>query len=166
MSNTVMFPSFIQDTWTATRPRDVVVPCLESEEITSTAHVEQPVLSVTLTRLMALLSEDGRDEDGERGPAQAAFQVAFNLVAGAERLECALLGGSPSVDSEGGIRVTWRAGDREVRLVCPPDRGELSYLYVQSPDASSVSEGAIDAGTLAGKLAWVLGRVHAAQYAR
>lgn len=113
-------------------------------------------LAVTssVARLMELLAESGEDDYGMIGPVQHAFYRAYKLMSEA----CSLLGrdfpSSPSVDSEGGVRVTWRNGDRVVKLACPASRDKSAYIFHASPNGNSVCEN-ITSEYLANRLSWL-----------
>src|ERR1022692_2608080 len=72
-----------------------------------------------LSRLSELLGANGEDDYGVLDPTQHAFKNALDLVIGSDRFLTFSLPGSPSVDSRGGIRITWKLSGREIRLVCP-----------------------------------------------
>ena len=129
--------------------------------LTSTPHCVAPCttrLPLSLHRVLDLLGESGEDDYGAIGPSQFAFLRAFRLISSAievlgEDFPC-----SPSVDSHGGIRVTWRRGDRQVKLVCPATRETPMYVYYYSPSGNGLRNENITAADLADKLYWLINR--------
>src|SRR5271170_343760 len=103
-----MFPTYyIQSTWSATEVATPIafVRC-EAEVISSTeTGVRQLAFSVTVSRIVDLLSECGSDAFGEHSPTQYAFRTVLMLVQQAEVLLGEAINGSVSTDSKGGIRV-------------------------------------------------------------
>ena len=115
-------------------------------------------LPVSLERLLALLEENGADDYGAIGPAQFAFWRSFKLVADAIAIVGEDFAASPSIDAEGGIRVTWKRGDRTVKLVCPANREQPIYIYYASPQGNILRNEDITASALAGRLFWLINR--------
>src|SRR5271165_6268067 len=72
---------------------------------------------ISLRRLVDLLLDD-EDED-QASITRHAFKTAYRLIEDAESVAGRTLISSPVVDSEGGVRITWRHGNRQVKLVCP-----------------------------------------------
>jgi len=134
---------FFQNTFTTTRQRAATVPLR---------------LPVSLWRLLDLLAENGEDDYGAIGPSQLAFLRAFRLVAEALAILGEDFASSPSVDSEGGIRVTWRRGDRQVKLVCPARREASVYIYYAGPAGNGLLNQGVSAPDLAGRLDWLINR--------
>jgi hypothetical protein len=108
------------------------------------------------------LDEDGEDDYGKIGPSQYAFKTAFQLVANAVINIGRDVPSSPVVDSEGGIRVTWRCGEKIVKLICPANRDSAIYIYHSSPSGNSVRNQNVTAAALAERLAWLYDRESAA----
>jgi hypothetical protein len=111
---------------------------------------------LSIRRLVALLDDTDVDDD-QVGATQYAFKTAFDLVEEAEHI----VGGgglfsSPVVDSEGGIRITWRCGDRQVKLVCPATREKPVYMYHASPAGNALRNQNVTAEVLAERLAWLI----------
>lgn len=128
------------------------------DTLTSTPHCVAPCstrLPVSLDRLLNVLAENGEDDYGAIGPNQFAFFQAFRLVAEA----IAILGedfpASPAVDSQGGIRVTWKRGDRQVKLVCPSQRDMPVYIHYSSPSGNGLRNEGISAAELSNRLDWL-----------
>jgi hypothetical protein len=142
-----MTATFWQNTFTATLHR------------TSTDILQLPV---SLSRLLGLLAESGEDDYGAKGPAQFAFWKAFSFVSDAISLLGEDFACSPSVDSDGGIRVTWRRGDRIVKLVCPAAREMPVYLYRASPNGNSLRNEGVTTAVLAEWLSWLINRASTA----
>src|SRR5271169_2134313 len=115
-------------------------------------------LPVSLTRLLALLEDNGEDDYGAIGPSQCAFLTAFRMILDATAIVGEDFASSPSVDSEGGIRVTWRRGDRVVKLVCPATREKAPYIYHASPAANSLRNESVTVAYLADRLSWLINR--------
>jgi hypothetical protein len=134
---------YIENTFTATRQR------------TTTELLRLPV---SVSRLLALLKDHGEDDYGAIGPSQFAFFTAFTLVFEAIGIAGEDFASSPSVDSEGGIRVTWRRGDRTVKLVCPATRDKPVYVYCSSPTGNSLRNENVSPTFLASRLSWIINR--------
>lgn len=113
-------------------------------------------LPVSLQRLLDLLGEKGEDDFGVVDPTQFAFKTAIEFVLNAESTLDRSIKSAPVVDSEGGIRITWRSGDRQVKLICPATPSGAIYVYESSPTGSSVLNQNVTSATLAGRLLWLL----------
>lgn len=139
-------PMFTENTWSASdsEPADVLRR-----------------LPVSLERLAMLLDENGEDDHGKIGPTQFAFKNALLLVGGAISLLGGDVSSSPAVDSQGGVRVTWRRGDKQVKLICPATPDAAVYIYQASPEGNSLRDRNVTAGVLANRLAWLVNRVPA-----
>lgn len=154
-----MFPMYLsaQATWDGARPTEVFLQ--HQDAIQDEIGVQAGSKSRdSLLRLVDLLEGSGEDEYGEVGPTQHAFKSAYRLIDSAEKQIVANTTGSPCVDSLGGIRVTWKLGDREVRLICPATNNDAVYLYHQSEAEHLVSR-EVTAKLLADKLLWLLSGV-------
>ena len=136
-------------TWDGARPNDVFTRDQEPAQENESPQAD------TLSRLLDLLDEHGEDDYGPLDPTQYSFKSAFKLVRAAQRHMLERLAGSPSVDSLGGIRITWRREDREVRLICPAGRAEQIYIYQQSERRNQAIHGVTPA-ILADKLSWLV----------
>jgi hypothetical protein len=149
-----MFPTFLnaEATWNST-PSQTLLAHHESIEAQGAAASTSVV--DTQARLLDLLGDRGEDDYGPLDPTQHAFLSAFRLARDAQRHMTLRVAGSPSVDSRGGIRVTWRKEGREIRLICPSDRTEEVYIYEQSERRNRVIHG-VTAPILAGKLSWLV----------
>jgi hypothetical protein len=134
---------FHENTFTATRQQTAI---------------EILKLPVSLSRLLTLLEDNGEDDYGVIGPSQFAFLKAFRMVADAISIAGEDFASSPSVDSEGGIRVTWRRGDRTVKLICPATRDKPVYVYYSSPAGNSLLTENVNASLLAGRFLWLINR--------
>jgi hypothetical protein len=110
---------------------------------------------ISIRRLVALL-DDSDDDEGRVTATQYAFKTAFDLVEEAEHLVGGGLVSSPVVDSEGGIRVTWRRGDKQVKLVCPATREAPVYMYYAFPEGNDLRNQNVTAAVLAERLAWLI----------
>lgn len=128
----VMFPTFILQEWSGTLPSAHARSIREIEFICQSVQTDAPESSwaLTMERLVALLDEDEDDEYGVLAPTPTAFQTALKLVRGAQALASAPVAPASVVtDSSGGVRLTWRVGLSEVRLVCPASADEHVYSY-------------------------------------
>lgn len=154
-----MFPTFTSNNWTATA-------CLVASHVDQAGVESHPRRAATpnivesLSRLVDLLEENGEDDYGKTGPTQFAFMTAYRMVERAETLTGLGLPLSPTVDSQGGIRISWRQGDKQVKLVCPatPESQMYIYHYQSSTDASSVRNQNVTAEALAERLSWLTNR--------
>ena len=115
-------------------------------------------LPVSLLRILNLLAESGEDDYGAIGPSQFAFLTAFRMVADAIGILGEDFACSAAVDSHGGVRVEWRKGDRQVKLVCPATRESPVYIYQASPAGNSIRNQGVTSAALAGWLSWVINR--------
>jgi hypothetical protein len=113
-------------------------------------------VSVSLQRLTDLLDESGEDDFGVSGPTQFAFKNALNLVTRAESRLDRKVKSTPILDSEGGISVTWRHGDRQVKLACPATPESAPFIYIRSPEGSRLDRKDVTDVGLAAHLAWLL----------
>jgi hypothetical protein len=113
--------------------------------------------SLSIRRLTELLDDSDKDEDSI-GVTQYAFKNALDLVEEAEHLAGGDLISSPVIDSEGGVRITWRSGHRQVKLVCPSSRETPVYIYWASPEGNDLQNHNITAAVLAEKLTWLTSR--------
>lgn len=112
-------------------------------------------ISVSLERLFELLEERGNDDHGAVDPTQYAFKTASQLVLKAECKLIREVKSSPVVDSEGGIRVTWKSGNKQVKLVCPAASNAPIYIYQSSPARSIVYNQDVTFNLLADRLSWL-----------
>jgi hypothetical protein len=150
-----MFPMFLnlQNNWNGTKPSEVF---LESYLLQQNQGIEEVApFSESLTRLYELLTQNGEDDYGILGPSQLAFHSAFGLVARAEKLMTTRMSGSPSVDSTGGIRMTWRYLGNEIRLVCPSTNAQKTYIYQQAGNTQRETMHNVTPALLAEKLTWL-----------
>jgi hypothetical protein len=137
------------------------LPLMWKDTSTGTRHTISPCapfISVSINRLVDLLAENGEDDYGKKGPAQFAFWHAFKIMAGAVEILGEDFACSPSVDSSGGIRITWRRGDRQVKLVCPSTHDLPIYIYHSSPAGNGLQNSNVGPGDLARKLDWLINR--------
>jgi hypothetical protein len=158
-----MFPTFLPD-WTATKP----AAASYIDRVGMAAHPRAAAVCQgdSLSRLVDLLDEDAEDDYGRLGPTQYAFKTASRMVKRAELLCGGMLCSSPAVDSEGGIRVSWRQGDRQVKLICPANADGQMYIYHHdaSTNDSTVRNQNVTAEALAETLSWMSSREQ--QFAR
>jgi len=153
-----MFPTFLRYDWDATSsPAAIVSAQLKAENITDVSANSQP-WSTTVSRIVDLLELEQEDDYGVLSPTQHSFKKALTMVAAAERQLSNPPIGSATTDSEGGIRVTWRIGDREVRFVCPATNARPVYIYVGGPDHSNVMNENVTSAALTERLCWLTNR--------
>src|SRR6266511_4235676 len=109
---------------------------------------------VTAERLVALWQEE--DDDGLL-PTSYSFSRTWELVIGAARhLSTGLPKGWPSLGHDGGIRIEWLDGSRQIRLIVPPNETGREYIYFQEGDNHAV-EARVSPAILAGWLRWLTG---------
>jgi hypothetical protein len=153
-----MFPTYASmDLWTsAIGNQATIVACREAEEIGSNCSISGGA-SVTEGRLIDLLEETGNDDYGQIGPDQISFGTVLKLVKTAESMVVTgtAPSGSPSVDSRGGIRITWRNGEKEIRLICSPDNPRSVYLYLEGPNMEAEIQEAATGQTLSDSFSWL-----------
>ena len=139
----LQFPSFTRNTWSSSSAEPAPVSRL---------------VEVSIARLLCLLEENGDDDFGKIGPTQFAFKNALALVVKAISILGEDIPSSPVVDSQGGIRVAWRCGSRQVKLVCPATRDSAIYIYQSGPQGNSIRDQNVTAVALAERLAWLIDR--------
>ena len=135
------------------------------KKASETHRIESAEIStapISLLRLVKLFAgdEDGDKEDdyGAITPTTFAFSTAARLIQGAIKILGNDIASSPVVDSQGGIRVTWRCGDRQVKLVCPATNDAPLYIYQSSATGNSVQDQNVTAEALAARLSLLTGR--------
>ncbi len=123
---------------------------------------ERAAVPLSILRLVNLLdgNEDGEKEDdyGAIIPSMFAFETALGLVRGAIKILGEDVVSSSVVDSQGGIRTTWKRGGRQVKLICPATREAPLYIYQSSDTGNSVQNQNITAEALAARLSVLIGR--------
>jgi len=84
-------------------------------------------------RLVDLVREPEFDEEGYRlQPTDYSFQSALNILSVIALLRDGKVPkAAVSTDTMGGIRVQWRKGSRQLRLIFPAEKTGYSYLYQQ-----------------------------------
>jgi hypothetical protein len=112
--------------------------------------------SVSFQRLFELLDERGEDDHGKMDPSQHAFKNACILALTAEEMLGRDIKCAPVVDSEGGIRITWRSRDKQVKLVCPATPKSPIYIYESSPKGNTIYNKDVTSLALARRLSWLL----------
>jgi hypothetical protein len=143
----IPLPPFTENTWSASNPKKASVLFK---------------LPISLSRLLALLDENGEDDYGQIGPSQFAFKTAYLIVFHAiillgEDLPCA-----PVVDAEGGVRVTWTRYNKQIKLICPSAKNASVYIYQSSPAGTSLRNQNVTPSVLADRLSWLITRESAA----
>ena len=111
--------------------------------------------AVLLARLRALLRQEDSDEFGVLKPTDYAFDLATGLVQEASTLGPTMPKGSVATDSQGGVRITWFRGDREVELVCPAGPDSSPYIYHEAGSDYALHEDA-SGRALASWLRWLV----------
>ncbi len=102
------------------------------------------------------LRKDDYDEDF-LAPTEHAYTSARNfMLAAFESLEYALPIPFYVPDGEGGIRVEWVNGTRELGLICAASESRESYLYHEDGDVYDVDEPVTDT-ILISRLRWLIG---------
>lgn len=116
-----------------------------------------PEYWVTVRRVRELLSEPEADEDDTpTRPTEYAFDIVTGLLkTAAQWLPEDFPRGSASVGDDGGVRVTWSGGAKEVRLVCGGSETDRSYLYFESDDGYGIEDN-MSADHLASYLRWLV----------
>jgi hypothetical protein len=99
--------------------------------------VASPELEDLHAELWGVMTSDEYDEEFIR-PTWDAFTKAVRLVSHAARDLGDLPPGSAAPDGEGGLRLHWEAGDRNVRLVIPGLPRKHSYIYYEDPSEHAV----------------------------
>lgn len=106
-------------------------------------------LVIVLERLYSL------KEDDDELPTESAFAKTCDLVIRANSLmQGDFPRGTPSVEEDRGIRIEWRRGPREVKLIIAPQNGGLEYIYQENSGAHSLDKNVIPAA-LARWLDWL-----------
>lgn len=103
---------------------------------------DDPQISHRLKLLSGLneLRRDDYDEDF-LAPTEHAYTSALNfMIAAFESLKYALPIPFYVPDGEGGIRIEWVKGARELRLICPASESREPYLYYEDGDEYAVDE--------------------------
>jgi hypothetical protein len=123
---------------------------------------ERAAAALSILRLVNLLdgNGDGETEDdyGAIIPSMFAFETAVGLVRGAIKIMGEDVISSPVVDSQGGIRVTWRRGGGQVKLICPATKEGPLYIYQSSSEGNSVQDQNVTAEALAARLSLLTDR--------
>jgi hypothetical protein len=143
------------------------VPRSRSIESNAAVVAERALTPISLLRLVRLLGGDAdgdREEDdyGAITPSLLAFTTAAKLLQGAIKIMGEDVGSWPVVDSRGGIRITWRRGDRQVKLICPATSDAPPYIYQSHEDGSTIQNQNVTAEALAARLTLLTRREHEA----
>jgi hypothetical protein len=96
-------------------------------------------------------------EDGDEPISQQALDIAlFTTESAFVKLRDIWKTPRIATDGGGGLRLTWRKGERELRAVIPADTSRSRYLYVeQGSDHHTVKN--FTSMTLCDKVEWLLG---------
>jgi hypothetical protein len=62
-----------------------------------------------------------------------------------------------ATDGGGGVRLTWRSGEKELRAVFPADARRMQYLYIERGDWHSMIKN-FTAATLCNQFEWLLSK--------
>ena len=99
------------------------------------------------------LRENSEDED-DVAPSDACFDTIFSLIdMTAQKLGLRFPRGSASVGPGPSIRITWKTGEREVRLAASDNPGG-SYVYLDSGERYALSR-KLNADALISHLQWL-----------
>ena len=135
---------------------------MKTEAVGVGEKAERAAAPLSILRLVNLLdgNGDGEKEDdyGAIIPSMFAFETAVGFVRDTMKLLGEDVVSSPVVDSQGGIRVTWRRGGRQVKLICPATKEGSLYIYQSSADGNSVQNQNVTAEALAARLSVLIGR--------
>jgi hypothetical protein len=112
-------------------------------------------ISLSFQRLLDLLGERGKDDYGSIDPTQYAFKTASEFVLASEYMLGLGIRSSPVVDSQGGIRITWRNASKQIKLVCPATSSDPIYIYESSPRGSTIYNKEVNHIKLAERLSWL-----------
>ena len=118
---------------------------------------DDPQISHRLKLLSGLdeLRKDDYDEDF-LAPTEHAHTRARNfMLAAFESLEHALPTPFYVPDGEGGIRMEWINGTRELGLICPASESREPYLYHEDGDEYGIDEQLTDS-VLNERLSWLI----------
>lgn len=119
---------------------------------------DDPKIAHRLKLLSGLneLRKDDYDEDF-LAPTEYAYKRARNfMLAALETLEYALPIPFYVPDGEGGIRIEWVNGTRELGLICAASKSRESYLYHEDEAVYGVDEPLTDA-IFINRLRWLIG---------
>lgn len=112
-----------------------------------------------LSRLTELRREGETDEFGIQRATYHSYHTAMSLVSqAAEDFGADFPLGSASVDSEGGIRVTWFNVSLQVGLVCPAQPEASPFIYHESGSEYDLEE-RVGARALSHWLRWLNGQL-------
>lgn len=111
-------------------------------------------LQRTLRSVEDLMSEAEEDEYGPARPTEFAHRFAISLLRRAASLLSSFPAGSACTDVDAGIRITWREGERQVRLVLAPAPDGRSYVYMQDAQHPQIT-GVVTYDSVAGVLCWL-----------
>ena len=115
-----------------------------AEALTSRDYV------ITLKRIEELRDE----EDEEDRPSEYAYKRALDLLRQtAKELRLDFRRAHVCIGPDGGLRITWSSGAREVRLICGAGPTSKTYIYHESPGAHDV-EYSVNAPALTRYLRW------------
>ena len=108
-------------------------------------------LVIVLERLYALKEDE---DDNELPTATAYTKICDLLIRANSLMQLDFPRGTPSVEEDRGIRIEWRRGPREVKLVVAPQSGGLEYVY-QAENASHSLDKNVTPAVLAHWLDWL-----------
>lgn len=110
------------------------------------------VNKVRIEQLHDLVSGLSHEEDEEDRPSEYSLNTFNQLI----RETCERLNGTiprPVIipDSEHGIRIAWKVGEQEVRVVVPESQNRRAYIYFRRGNHSEIDE-TLSANILAARL--------------
>jgi len=135
---------------------EITLPSAMKDDSGGTCGVFGSDYWTTRDRVEQLAREPETDEDLPEYPTDEAVGWAIGLLSTAGQI----LGenfprGSAAVGEDGGVRITWSRGDKEVRLVCGGTRENRSYIYFEDGPVYGVDD-VVTGMRLAEFLMWLI----------
>lgn len=127
------------------------------ESLSSQPATNDPFISyyTRLTDGLAELRNESYDEDFI-APSAYAYECARDFMFAAfNSFGCKLPVPFYVPDGEGGIRIEWEQGARELRLICPASDSQSPYLYHEEGSDYEVDEQVTDS-VLRERLRWLI----------
>lgn len=113
-------------------------------------------ISAMLTSIREIMSEELEECDIRRPTPHSLLRVLSILLPANQMMLGELPRGAVASDTEGGIRIEWRSGEKEVRLVVSDAERQESYIYYEEGDEYDIETNP-ESGTLANWLRWLIG---------
>jgi hypothetical protein len=134
---------------------------LESDKVTQTGQLWSSwVSSAANESFLAFCTEvlqfNNEDEDDQiaQNARDAALAIAENAYT---KLPQKWRTPRVATDGGGGVRLTWKSGEKELRAVFPADTRRMQYLYVEQGEQHSMIKN-FTAATLCDKFEWLLSK--------